>query len=165
MAEYASTTEDGACIFCKISSGDIKTPGVFWENDEFMAFLSMWPNTKGTTVLMPKMHYESDVLRLPDETLGRFVLAAKTVSRILENHFNDVGRVGLAMEGTGIDHAHIKLFPLHGTEHMKKGKWKQQHSGIDSFFETYEGYFATNDGPKANEAEIKTLAKTLRKMS
>lgn len=120
MADYKSTTDKGECIFCKIISGDIKTPGIFWENEYFIAFLSTWPNTEGFTVVVPKKHFGSDVLGMPDEKLTKFILAAKTVTKILIQHFEDVGRVGLIMEGTGVDHAHIKLFPMHGTAHIKK---------------------------------------------
>jgi diadenosine tetraphosphate (Ap4A) HIT family hydrolase len=164
MADYKSKTDKGECIFCKIISGEIKTPGIFWENDEFMAFLSIWPNTEGVTVVVPKEHYESDVLGMPDEILQKFVLAAKTVSKNLIKHFDDVGRVGLVMEGTGIDHSHIKLFPMHGTGHMKKGEWRQYHSDNDNFFETYEGYISSNDGPKGDEQKICELAKKLREI-
>lgn len=164
MADYKSTTEKNECIFCKIISGDTKTPGIFWENDEFMAFLSTWPNTEGFTIVVPKEHYGSDVLGMPDDRLSKFVLAAKTVSKNLIAHFEDVGRVGLIMEGTGIDHAHIKLFPMHGTGHMKKGEWKQYHSNNDKFFETYEGYICSNDGPKGDEQKIRELAEKLREI-
>ncbi len=164
MADYKSKTDKGECIFCKIISGEIKTPGIFWEDNAFMAFLSTWPNTEGFTVVVPKEHYGSDVLGMPDEILQKFVLAAKTVSKKLINHFDDVGRVGLIMEGTGIDHAHIKLFPMHGTGHMKKGEWKQYHSNNDNFFETYEGYISSNDGPKGNEQKIRELAGKLREI-
>lgn len=164
MADYKSTTENGECVFCKIINRDIKTPGIFWENEVFMAFLSTWPNTEGFTVVVPKEHYGSDVLGMPDDTLGKFVLAAKAVSKSLINHFEDVGRVGLIMEGTGIDHAHIKLFPMHGTGHMKKGEWKQYHSNNGKFFETYEGYICSNDGPKGDEQKIRELAEKLREI-
>ena len=60
-----------------------------------------------------KEHYGSDVLKMPDDVLQGFILSKK-VAGILENYFEDVGRVGLIMEGTGIDHAHIKLVPMHG---------------------------------------------------
>ena len=163
MADYKATTETGDCLFCKIVSGDVQTPGIFWENDEFIAFLSIFPNTEGFTVLATKKHYGSDVLALPDDVLQRMVLAAKKVAQILIAYFDDVGRVGLIMEGTGIDHAHIKLFPMHGTGYMKKGEWRQFHSNYDKYFEKYEGYISSNDGPRADDEEIKKLAEALRK--
>lgn len=57
----------------------------------------------------------------------------------MEKNFEDVGRVGLMMEGMGIDHAHIELVPLHGTEHLKNGIWKQFLSGKEFWFDKYEG--------------------------
>lgn len=164
MADYKSTTDKGECIFCKIISGDIKTHGVFWEDDDFIAFLSTWPNMEGVTVLVPKKHYGSDVLEMPDEILQKMILAAKKVSKNLIKHFDNVGRVGLVMEGTGVDHAHIKLYPMHGTGHMKRGEWKQYLSNNDKFFETYEGYISSNDGPKADEQKIRDLAEKLREI-
>lgn len=83
MADYAPVTPEGSCLFCKIVDGQIKTPGVFWENDRFMAFLSLFPNTEGFTVVVPKQHYGSDVLAMPADVLQEFVLAAKEVSRYL----------------------------------------------------------------------------------
>lgn len=163
MADYKSTTNENKCIFCEIIKGNIITPGIFWEDGEFMAFLSTWPNTEGFTVIVPKKHYGSDVLAMPDNKLSKMVIAAKKVSNILLKTFNDVGRVGLIMEGTGVDHAHIKLFPMHGTEHLKTGEWKQHHSKNDKFFGQYEGYISSNDGPKADEQKLRNLAKKLRK--
>lgn len=163
MAKYKSKTEEGACIFCEIAAGKIETPGIFWEDKNFMAFLSIFPNTLGATVLIPKKHYSSDVLGLPDDVLKKIVLAAKEVSKILIKNLPDVGRVGLVMEGTGINHAHIKLYPMHGTGHMKKGVWKQYLSHKDDYYKKYEGFVCSNDGPRENDKKIKKLADKLKK--
>lgn len=162
MANYKSTTAEGKCVFCEIVTKNMKTPGIFWEDGEFVAFLSTFPNTEGFTVLVPKDHYGSDVLAMPDDKLSRFVVAAKRVSKILIKHFSDVGRVGLIMEGTGINHVHIKLFPMHGTGHLKTGEWKQHPSKINAYFEKYDGYISSNDGPKADEGKLKVLAEKLK---
>ena len=74
----------------------------------------------------------------------------------------DVGRVGVIMEGTGIDHAHIKLVPMHGTGHMKRGEWKQYLSGQEQWFEKYEGWISSGGGPKADPATLAALARDLR---
>jgi histidine triad (HIT) family protein len=86
-----------------------------------VAFLSIDPNTPGFSLVVPKEHHGSDILKMPDADLQAFILAAKKVAAILESFYEDVGRVGLIMEGTGIDHSHIKLVPMHGTDHMKQG--------------------------------------------
>src|SRR3989344_4031302 len=163
MANYKSSTAEGKCTFCEIIKGTIETPGIFYENKQFMAFLSTWPSVEGFSVILPKKHYGSDVLAMPDKDLKKFIIFAKTVSNILLNHFENVGRIGLIMEGTGIDHAHIKLIPMHGTGHMKKGIWKQYLSGRSDYFEKYHGFIISSDGPKADPQKIRSLAKKLRK--
>lgn len=162
MAEYIAKTPDNKCVFCEIVAGRLDSPGIFWQDDDFMAFLSIDPNTPGFTCVIPKAHFGSDVLKMPDETLQSFVLAAKTVATILENYFDDVGRVGVMMEGTGIDHAHIKLMPLHGTEHLKRVEWRQILSGKEFWFDTYEGWIASGGGPLADPTELKRLATELK---
>lgn len=162
MAQYDAQTQDHKCIFCEIISGNIKTPGVFWENEEFIAWLSIDPNTEGFTCVVPKQHFGSDVLKMPDDILQKYILATKEVAKILENYFADVGRVGLMMEGTGIDHAHIKLVPLHGTENLKNGIWKQVLSGKEFWFEKYEGWISSGSGPMADSEQLKKLAHDIR---
>jgi len=165
MALYDSETKEGKCIFCEIAKGNIKPigEGTIYEDEKYLAWLSPFPNTKGFTIVIPKKHYQSDVLKMPKEDLNKFIQISKKISEILENYFEDVGRVGLIMEGTGIDHAHIKLFPMHGTGHLKKGEWKQYQGGCDNYFEKYSGYICSNDGPKADLNKIKELAEDIRK--
>jgi len=164
MVKYDSKTKEGKCIFCEIAENRIQPRGngKFYETEKFVAWLSPFPSTEGFTVLIPKKHYSSDVLGLPDKELEEFILEAKKISKVLIKHFEDVGRVGLIMEGTGVDHAHIKLFPMHGTEHMKRGEWKQYLSGKEDYFEKYPGYLVSHDGPKADFGKIEALAKKLR---
>ena len=163
MAQYNPTTKDKKCIFCEIVSGNIKTAGIFWEDDEFMAFLAIDPNTEGFSCLIPKKHFGSDVLKMPNDELQKFIVAAKKVSGILENYFDDVGRVGLIMEGTGIDHAHIKLVPMHGTENLKKGIWEQFLSGKEFWFDKYEGWISSGSGPMADPEILKKLSEGIKK--
>ena len=162
MPKYEPTTPDHKCIFGVIGAGDIQSPGVFWEDTEFMAWLAIDPNTEGFTCVIPKQHFGSDVLKMPDDVLQKFIIASKKVAEVLEKYFKDVGRVGLMMEGTGIDHAHIKLVPLHGTENLKQGIWKQVLSGKEFWFEKYEGWISSGSGPMANPEELKTLADKIR---
>jgi histidine triad (HIT) family protein len=151
------------CVFCDLVEGKVKFPGLFWENKKYMAFLSGRPNTKGFSVVIPKKHYGGDVLAMPNKDFQDFLIVAKNVSKKLEKHFKDVGRVGIIMEGMGIDHAHIKLFPMHGTGNLKKD-WKPSLSKTNKYFEKYVGYIASNTGPRANPSEIKKLAAKLSKV-
>ncbi len=162
MASYEAKTKDNKCIFCEIVAGKLKA-GIFWEDDEFMAFLTTYPSTEGFSCVVPKKHFGSDVLKIPDDVLQRFIIAAKKVTQILENYYDDVGRVGVMMEGLGIDHAHIKLIPLHGTEHLKRGEWKQFLSNKEFWFDKYEGYISSADGPHVEPKKIWDLAEKIKK--
>ncbi|MDD5621316.1 MAG: HIT family protein [Candidatus Paceibacterota bacterium] len=163
MKQYTYSMENN-CIFCKIASKKIETPGVFWEDDEFMAFLSIDPNTKGFSVVIPKEHYPSDFLKIPDDILQRLIIAAKKAASILEKYFDDAGRIGLIIEGMGVNHAHIKLVPMHGTESFKKGEWRQTLSGKEFWFDKYEGWLCSGSGPAADPKDLKQLAEELRKI-
>ena len=163
MAKYDSKTKDNKCVFCEIASGNIETPGIFWQNEEFMAWLAIDPNTEGFTCVISKQHFGSDVLKMSDDVLQRFIISSKEVAGILENYFDDVGRVGLIMEGTGIDHAHIKLVPMHGTENLKNGIWKQILSGKKFWFDKYEDWISSGSGPMADPEKLKKLASDIIK--
>ncbi len=62
------------------------------------------------------------------------------------------------MEGMGIDHAHIKLIPMHGTENLKQGEWKQVLSDKEFWFDKYEGWMSSGSGPMASSEELRKLA-------
>jgi len=164
MVKYESNTKEGKCIFCEIAQGRISPlgKGTFYETKKYLAFLSPFPCTEGNSVIIPKKHFSSDVLAMPEEELKEFIVEAKKVAGILLKKLESAGRVGLIMEGAGINHAHIKLIPMHGTEYLKKGEWKQVLSGKEMFFEKYEGYLVSCDGPKADFAKLEMLAKKLK---
>jgi diadenosine tetraphosphate (Ap4A) HIT family hydrolase len=146
------------CIFCKIVSGDSPSHKV-WEDAEYLAFLSIYPNTQGVTVVIPKKHYPSYVLDLPEDVYINLVLAAKKVAKLLDSKLEDVARTAIVAEGFGVDHAHLKLFPMHGT---KSHAWKPMHSDIDQYFEQYPGYISSHDSAQADNGELEELAKKLQ---
>src|SRR3990167_1070992 len=100
------------CIFCKIIRGQLQSVKI-WEDDNFLAILDVNPNTKGMTLVIPKKHYDSYVFDMPDEMIQKLIMASKNVARILEKGLK-IKRVAMVMEGMGVNHAHIKLYPLHG---------------------------------------------------
>jgi histidine triad (HIT) family protein len=163
MANYDPLTPEGTCIFCDFATKKKTAAGLFYETDTHMAFLTPWPNTEGFTVVIPKAHLNSDVLSLPDSDLTDLMLTGKKVSSMLQKAFPDVGRVGMMVEGMGIDHAHIKLIPLHGTDYLKK-EWKQMHGKCEGVYhETYKGYLISKEGPKVEDTVLATLAAKLKK--
>lgn len=147
------------CIFCDIASG--KAPAhTVWENADYMAFLSIFPNTEGVTVVIPKKHHPSYAFDLPDPVLAGLALAAKETAKLLDAKLEDVGRTAMVFEGFGVDHVHAKLFPMHGTKDMKD--WRPIESSVDKYFEKYEGYISSHDHKRADDAALAALAKRLR---
>lgn len=147
------------CIFCQIVSGDAKSFKI-WEDDKHLAFLSIFPNTKGFSVVVTKEHFSSYAFDLPDEVLKDLVIATKKVAKLLDSKFDDVLRTGMIFEGFGVDHVHAKLFPMHGTKNM--GLWKPIHSKLDKYFEKYEGYISSHDYRQANSESLEKLARKVR---
>lgn len=162
MAKYNNKNSENKCIFCQIAAGNVSADLVFWQDEDFMAFLSIDPNTEGFSCVIPKRHYGSDVLKMPDYILAQFVIAAKKATRVLENYFTDVGRVGIVAEGTGIDHAHLKLFPMHKTEFLKDGNWRQVLSSKEFWFDSYEGWISSGSGPMADFGRLKDLTEKIK---
>ena len=146
------------CIFCKIVAGEIPSFRV-WEDQDHVAFLTPFPNTPGFTVVIPKKHHPSYVFRLPDDVFAGLARAARAVALKIDVAFDDVGRTGMIFEGFGVDHAHAKLFPMHGTS---SDTWEPIRSGVDKFFERYEGYMSTHDGPRADDRELEEIARRIR---
>ncbi len=150
---------DPDCIFCKIVSGESPSHKI-WEDAAHVAFLSIFPNTEGTTVVIPKAHYTSYAFDLPDEVLSDLMLATKKVAKILDSKLEDVGRTAMVFEGYGIDHIHAKLFPMHGTADLKE--WKNIESNVDKYFDQYEGYVSSHDYERADDTKLAALAQKLR---
>jgi histidine triad (HIT) family protein len=146
------------CIFCKIVKGKAPCHKV-WEDDCHLAFLSIFPNTEGVTVVIPKKHYPSYAFDLPDAVLTRLVIAVKTVARKIDKAFGDVGRTGMIFEGFKVDHVHAKLFPLHGT---KMTKWKRIDGNVDKYFKKYEGYISSHDWKRGDDKVLARIAKKIK---
>ncbi len=146
------------CIFCKIVKGEMPSHKV-WEDQNHLAFLTIFPNTKGVTVVITKQHYSSYAFALPDDVLSELMLATKKVANLLDEKLEDVGRTAMVFEGYGVDHVHSKLFPMHGT---KDQTWKPIESKIEKYFNKYEGYISSHDYHRAEDSELAELAKKIK---
>ena len=80
------------------------------EDEEFFAFLDINPVAKGHTLVIPKQ--ETDYLfDLEDALLGRMMAFAKRVARAQEATI-PCKRIGMAVMGLEVPHAHIHLIPI-----------------------------------------------------
>ncbi|MBI4037456.1 HIT family protein [Candidatus Curtissbacteria bacterium] len=147
-----------SCVFCEIVNGS-SPANIVWEDTNHMAFLSIFPNTDGFTVVITKKHYSSYYFDHPDKILNGLILASKKVAGKIDKAFDGVGRTGLILEGFGVDHLHAKLFPMHGT----KGSWQKKSSNINKFFQKYEGYISSHDYKRENEKKLAVIASKIRK--
>jgi diadenosine tetraphosphate (Ap4A) HIT family hydrolase len=149
------------CIFCKIVKGEAPCHKI-WEDNDYLAFLSIFPNTEGFSVVIPKEHHASYAFDAPEEVLQGLLVASKKVAKLLDSKLDDVGRTGLIFEGFGVDHLHAKLFPMHGT---KMAEWKPLQSSVEKYFQKYEGYISSHDYKRADDGELSALAKKIKEWS
>lgn len=151
-------TESHDCIFCRIVTRAAPSH-VIWEDEKHLAFLSIFPNTEGFSVVIPKAHHSSYLFDQPAEVISDLVLASGQVAKLLDSRLPDVGRTGMIFEGFGVDHLHAKLFPMHGT---KAPEWMQHKSSVSKYFDQYEGYISSHDFERADDGVLAKLARQLR---
>ena len=144
------------CIFCKIANGEIPSVKV-WEDEKHLAILDINPNTEGMTLVMTKKHFDSDATDMPERDYTELMLAVKKIAKLLEKGLN-VKRVAIVMEGMGVNHVHVKLYPLYGIEEKFKETWAKEKI----FFDRYEGYISTQLGPQKSNEELGRVAKKIR---
>ncbi|MDA8606498.1 HIT family protein [bacterium] len=98
-----------ASIFSKIVAGDIPCHRIA-ENDEFLAFLDINPLAEGHTLVIPKTEIDY-FFDLDAGLLSRINLFAQDVAKKIEAAI-PCKRVGVAVIGLEVPHAHMHLIPL-----------------------------------------------------
>jgi len=96
-------------IFSKIIAGEIPCYKIA-EDDRFFAFLDINPLSKGHTLVVPKLE-EDYIFNLDDDMLSGMMLFAKKVALALEKSVPCL-RIGVAVIGLEVPHAHIHLIPI-----------------------------------------------------
>lgn len=102
-------------IFSKIIAGEIPCYKIA-EDENYFAFLDIRPLTKGHTLVIPKQE-EDYIFGLDDATLSGLMLFAKKVATAIECAVPCV-RVGMAVIGLEVPHAHIHLIPINEESDM-----------------------------------------------
>ena len=147
------------CIFCKIVEGSSPSH-VVWEDVNYIAFLSIFPNTLGAAVVIPKLHFTSYIFDQSEDVLTGLVVAAKKVACLLDLALEGVGRTAMIFEGYGVDHLHAKLFPMHGTG--SHSDFRKISSNVNKYFDSYEGYVSSHDYKRADDDQLSRLAEEIR---
>jgi histidine triad (HIT) family protein len=112
-----------ASIFSRIVSGEIPSYKVA-ENDAYYAFLDINPLQKGHTLVIPKKEVEY-IFDLSDEDLAGFMTFAKEVAVAIGKAIPCL-RVGMAVLGLDVPHAHVHLVPLHSGDDLNFSHPKKQ---------------------------------------
>lgn len=108
-----------ASIFTKIIQGDIPSYKVA-ENEDFFAFLDINPLKKGHTLVIPKKEVDY-LFDLDAETYTDLWRFAKKVAAAVEATV-PCQRIGVAVIGLEVPHAHIHLVPLDGVHDIDFSK-------------------------------------------
>lgn len=100
-------------IFTKIVNGEIPCYKIA-ETNEFLAFLDLNPNTKGHTLCIPKKEVDK-IFDLDEITYNGLMSFSRKVAKAIENTI-PCERIGIAVIGLEVPHAHVHLIPLHSME-------------------------------------------------
>jgi histidine triad (HIT) family protein len=104
-----------ATIFSRIISGEIPCYKIA-EDEHFFAFLDINPMVKGHTLVIPKLE-EDYIFNLDDRTLSDMMVFAKKIAKSIEQSVSCL-RVGVAIIGLEVPHAHIHLIPINKESDM-----------------------------------------------
>lgn len=102
-------------IFAKIAAGEIPSYKCA-ESDKFYAFLDINPLVKGHTLVIPRREVDY-IFDLSDEELAEMTVFAKKVAAAIKRAFPCI-KVGMAVLGLEVPHAHIHLVPMNSEKDM-----------------------------------------------
>jgi len=102
-------------IFSRIIAGEIPCYKIA-EDERYFAFLDINPMTKGHTLVVPKME-EDYIFNLDDKSLADMMVFAKKVAIAIQKSVSCV-RIGVAVIGLEVLHAHIHLIPINKESDM-----------------------------------------------
>jgi histidine triad (HIT) family protein len=105
-------------IFTRIINREIPAD-IFYEDENFIAFLDINPVRDGHTLVVPKFKEEEKeedyIFNLSEEKYLELMLTAKKVAKILEEKLKDklnFEKIFIGIEGLEVSHVHVHLIPL-----------------------------------------------------
>ncbi len=112
-------------VFTKIVKGEIPSYKVA-ETEKYYAFLDISPLQKGHTLVIPKRE-EDYIFDLTDEELSELMIFSKKVAKAIRQSV-PCQRVGIAVIGLDVPHAHVHLVPISGGNDLNFANPKKQFS-------------------------------------
>jgi histidine triad (HIT) family protein len=113
-------------IFTKIINGEIPSYKIA-EDENYYAFLDINPNTKGHTLVIPKIEVDK-IFDLDAETYTGLMQFAHRIAKALEKTVS-CSRIGMTVVGLEVPHAHVHLIPINNVSDINftSKKLKMQH--------------------------------------
>ncbi|MFD2892502.1 HIT family protein [Flavobacterium chuncheonense] len=105
-----------ASIFTKIVNGEIPCYKIA-EDENFLAFLDVNPNTAGHTLCIPKQEINK-IFDMDEELYMGLMAFSRKVAKALEKTIA-CKRIGVAVVGLEVPHVHVHLIPLHDMDDMR----------------------------------------------
>jgi histidine triad (HIT) family protein len=140
------------CLFCQIVAGTTPSHKIY-EDEDYIGLLDIYPSTRGQSLVIPKKHYSSYVFDMPSTEYADFMKCVRKIAKHLDKSLGAI-RTCMVMEGLEIDHAHIKLYPVHvilaNTNKMI----------VD--LNEYPGYLTTLHGERMSDYDLNILAQEIR---
>ena len=109
-------------IFTKIIKGEIPAHKIY-EDENILAFLDIRPINPGHTLVVPKQEIDY-LFDLPDNIYAGMMAVCKKIEPAIRKA-SGAKRVGIAVEGFAIQHAHIHLVPINSGNELDPNRAKQ----------------------------------------
>jgi histidine triad (HIT) family protein len=97
------------CVFCGIVKENIPRHEIWYEDENHIAFLDIYPCQKGHTLVIPKKHTDN-IIDLSEDEYTDLFKAVHRVSERLKSSFNST-KVSIVVDGYSINHVHVHLIP------------------------------------------------------
>jgi histidine triad (HIT) family protein len=104
-----------ASIFSRIIAGEIPCYKIA-ENDNFFAFLDIFPLREGHVLVIPKTETDK-IFDVSDQLLSEWLVFAKPIAKAIEKAF-DCDRCGISVIGLEVPHAHMHLVPINSSDDL-----------------------------------------------
>ena len=115
-------------LFSKIIAGEIPSYKIA-ENENFFAFLDIFPLREGHTLVIPKIEVDK-FFDLDEKYLSQMLVFAQPIAKAIEKAFR-CNRCGLSVVGIEVPHAHMHLIPINSANDLNFTQSKSKASDED----------------------------------
>ncbi|MFX0017687.1 MAG: HIT family protein [Promethearchaeota archaeon] len=116
--------KDDNCIFCQIIEKKIDSKIIF-ENEKVMAFLDIFPVSRGHMIIVPKNHY-LNLEVIPDDDLAEVFKIVKKMAKLVHAKLNldgyNILQNNYTAAGQVINHFHVHIIPRSNNDNRFKLK-------------------------------------------